>query len=173
MKPRNQRIAWICAGLAILGIAVGLVLKAFNSNLVFFYTPSQVANREAPQGKPFRLGGLVTAGSVQRDPNGLTVRFTVTDTAKTVPVVYSGILPDLFKEGKGVVTQGRVGADGVFTASEVLAKHDENYMPPEAAEALKKAGHPVEGKMFAGEKPVVTQTPNPQPPAPATTGAKP
>lgn len=161
MKPRHKRIAWICAGLAILGIAVGLVLKAFNSNLVFFYTPSQVANREAPQGKSFRLGGLVTAGSVQRDPNGLTVRFTVTDTAKTVPVVYTGILPDLFKEGKGVVTQGRVGADGVFTASEVLAKHDENYMPPEAAEALKKAGHPIEGKMFAGEKAVVTQPAQP------------
>jgi cytochrome c-type biogenesis protein CcmE len=163
MKPRHQRFIWIIAGLAVLGVAVGLVLKAFNSNLVFFYTPSQVANKEAPQGKPFRLGGLVTAGSVQRDPNGLTVRFTVTDTAKTVPVSYTGILPDLFKEGKGVVAQGRVGADGVFTASEVLAKHDENYMPPEAAEALKKAGHPVEGKMFAGQKPVVTQQPAPAP----------
>lgn len=176
MKPRHKRFAWIVAGLAVLGIAVGLVLKAFNSNLVFFYTPTQVANKEAPQGKPFRLGGLVTAGSVQRDPNGLTVRFSVTDTAKTVPVSYTGILPDLFKEGKGVVAQGRVDADGVFTASEVLAKHDENYMPPEAAEALKKAGHPIEGKMFAGEKPVVTQQPlPPSPPSPATApaGAKP
>ncbi|MDX2217881.1 MAG: cytochrome c maturation protein CcmE [Burkholderiales bacterium] len=161
MKPRQKRFAWIVAGLAVLGVAVGLVLKAFNSNLVFFYTPTQVANNEAPQGKPFRLGGLVTAGSVQRDPNGLTVRFSVTDTAKTVPVSYTGILPDLFKEGKGVVAQGRVSADGVFTASEVLAKHDENYMPPEAAEALKKAGHPIEGKVFAGQKPVVTQAPAP------------
>lgn len=161
MKPRHQRLIWIVAGLTVLGVAVALVLKAFNSNLVFFYTPTQVANQEAPLGKPFRLGGLVTAGSVQRDPNGLTVRFSVTDTAKTVPVSYTGILPDLFKEGKGVVAQGRVGADGVFTASEVLAKHDENYMPPEAAEALKKAGHPIEGKMFAGQKPVVTQQPAP------------
>lgn len=164
MKPRYKRFAWIVAGLAVLGVAVGLVLKAFNSNLVFFYTPTQVANKEAPQGKPFRLGGLVTAGSVQRDPNGLTVRFTVTDTAKSVPVSYTGILPDLFKEGKGVVAQGRVGPDGVFTASEVLAKHDENYMPPEAAEALQKAGHPIEGKMFAGQKPVVTQPPAATPP---------
>ena len=155
---------WIAAGLAVVGVAVGLVLKAFNSNLVFFYTPTQVANKEAPQGKPFRLGGLVTAGSVQRDPNGLTVRFAVTDTAKTVAVSYTGILPDLFKEGKGVVAQGSVGADGVFTASEVLAKHDENYMPPEAAEALKQAGHPIEGKMFAGQKPVVTQPAQSSPP---------
>lgn len=159
MKPRHQRFAWIAAGLVIIGVAVGLVLKAFNSNLVFFYTPTQVAAKEAPQGKAFRLGGLVTAGSVQRDPNGLTVRFTVTDTAKSVPVVFTGILPDLFKEGKGVVAQGQVGADGVFAASEVLAKHDENYMPPEAAEALKKAGHPIKGEVFAGQKPMTTQAP--------------
>ncbi|MBL8517058.1 MAG: cytochrome c maturation protein CcmE [Betaproteobacteria bacterium] len=176
MKPRHKRFVWIAAGLAVLGVAVGLVLKAFNSNLVFFYTPTQVANKEVPQGKPFRLGGLVTAGSVQRDSNGLTVRFSVTDTAKSVPVSYTGILPDLFKEGKGVVAQGRVGADGVFTASEVLAKHDENYMAPEAAEALRKAGHPIKGEMFAGEKPVVTQQPSassPPSPAPAPAGAKP
>jgi cytochrome c-type biogenesis protein CcmE len=157
MKSRHKRIAWIVLGLAIIGIAVGLVLKAFQSNLVFFFTPTQVAANEAPQGKPFRIGGLVTAGSVIRDKDGLTVRFDVTDTAKTIPVAFTGILPDLFKEGKGVVAQGKIGTDGVFRATEVLAKHDENYMPPEAAEALKKAGHAIDGKMFAGQKNVVTQ----------------
>ena len=157
MKSRHKRIAWIALGLAIVGIAVGLVLKAFQSNLVFFFTPTQVAANEAPQGKPFRIGGLVTAGSVIRDKDGLTVRFDVTDTAKTIPVAFTGILPDLFKEGKGVVAQGKIGPDGVFRATEVLAKHDENYMPPEAAEALKKAGSPIDGKMFAGQKSVVTQ----------------
>ncbi len=157
MKPRHKRIAWIVLGLAIIGIAVSLVLKAFQSNLVFFFTPTQVAANEAPQGKPFRIGGLVTEGSVIRDKDGLTVKFDVTDTAKTIPVAYIGILPDLFKEGKGVVAQGKLGSDGVFRATEVLAKHDENYMPPEAAEALKKAGHPIDGKMFAGQKSVVTQ----------------
>jgi cytochrome c-type biogenesis protein CcmE len=157
MKSRHKRIAWIVLGLAIIGIAVGLVLKAFQSNLVFFFTPTQVAANEAPQGKPFRIGGLVTAGSVIRDKDGLTVRFDVTDTAKTIPVAFTGILPDLFKEGKGVVAQGKIGPDGVFRATEVLAKHDENYMPPEAAEALKKAGSPIDGKMFAGQKSVVTQ----------------
>jgi len=161
MKPRNKRFAWIAAGLVVIAVAVGLVLKAFNSNLVFFYTPTQVDAKEAPQGKPFRLGGLVTAGSLARDPNGLTVKFSLTDTAKTVPVVYSGILPDLFKEGKGAVVQGRVGPDGVFQASEVLAKHDENYQAPEVAEALKKAGHPIKGEIFAGQKEVVTQQPSP------------
>lgn len=157
MKSRHKRIAWIALGLAIIGIAVGLVLKAFQSNLVFFFTPTQVAANEAPQGKPFRIGGLVTEGSVIRGKDGLTVKFDVTDTAKTIPVAYTGILPDLFKEGKGVVAQGKLGPDGVFRATEVLAKHDENYMPPEAAEALKKAGYPIEGKMFAGQKSVVTQ----------------
>ena len=163
MKPRHKRFGWIALGLAIIGIAVTLVLKAFESNLVFFFTPSQVAANEAPQGKPFRMGGLVTVGSVARNDgksgDGLTVKFAVTDTAKTIPVVFTGILPDLFKEGKGVVTQGRLGPDGVFRATEVLAKHDENYMPPEAAEALMKAGAPIEGKMFAGQKNVVTQMP--------------
>ncbi|MEO8005275.1 MAG: cytochrome c maturation protein CcmE, partial [Betaproteobacteria bacterium] len=107
--------------------------------LVFFFTPTQVAAHEAPQGRNFRIGGLVEKGSVQRQANGVTVRFVVTDTAKNVTVAYTGILPDLFKEGKGVVAQGKLGADGVFTASEVLAKHDENYMPPEAADALERA----------------------------------
>jgi cytochrome c-type biogenesis protein CcmE len=139
MKPRHKRIALILAGLAILGIAATLVLSTFRSNLVFFFTPTQVAAHEAPQGRSFRIGGLVEKGSVKRQPDGVTVRFVVTDTAKSVPVMFTGILPDLFKEGKGVVAQGKLGADGVFAASEVLAKHDENYMPPEAADAVERA----------------------------------
>ena len=152
MKPRTRRALWIVGGVAALGVAVALVLNAFQSNLVFFYTPTEVAERKAPQDRLFRLGGLVEAGSVARDKDGLTVRFRVTDTAQTIPVVYTGILPDLFREGKGVVAQGRVAADGTFQAREVLAKHDENYMPPEAAEALKKAGHPLDKTSFAGQK---------------------
>jgi cytochrome c-type biogenesis protein CcmE len=139
MKPRYKRLGWILGGLAVLGIAAALVLNAFRSNLVFFYTPTQIAAKEAPQGHPFRVGGLVEAGSLAREPNSLTVRFRVTDTAQTISVTYTGLLPDLFKEGKGVVAQGTLGPDGVFHASEVLAKHDENYMPPEAADAVKKA----------------------------------
>jgi len=139
MKPRQKRLALIVGGLAVLGIASALVLSAFRENLVFFYSPSQVANHEAPQGKAFRIGGLVEAGSVKRMSDGVTVAFNVTDTAKVVPVTYKGILPDLFKEGKGVVAQGRLGPDGVFSAHEVLAKHDENYMPPEASHALEQA----------------------------------
>ena len=152
MKPRTRRAVWIVAGVALLGVAVALVLNAFQSNLVFFFTPSQVAAHEAPRDRSFRIGGLVEAGSVDRDKDALTVRFRVTDTAKTIPVVFTGILPDLFKEGKGVVAQGKLGHDGVFRASEVLAKHDENYMPPEAAEALKRAGHPIDKGAFAGQK---------------------
>lgn len=139
MKPRHKRIAIIAAGLAALGIAAALVLNAFQSNLVFFFSPSQVAANEAPQGKTFRIGGMVEAGSLKRGGDGLTVSFRVTDTAKTIPVVYTGILPDLFKEGKGVVAQGRLGPDGVFVSTEVLAKHDENYMPPDAAHAIEQA----------------------------------
>lgn len=139
MTPRRKRIAIIAGGLAALAIAAGLILTAFQQNLVFFFTPSQVAAREAPKDRAFRIGGMVEKGSVARQPDGVTVRFTVTDTAKSIPVVYRGALPDLFREGKGVVAQGRIGADGVFHASEVLAKHDENYMPPEAAEAVRKA----------------------------------
>jgi cytochrome c-type biogenesis protein CcmE len=137
MKPRHRRFAWIAAGVALLGVAVALVLNAFQSNLVFFFSPTDVAEQRAPQNRTFRIGGLVEERSVRRD--GLTVRFNVTDTSKTIPVVYTGILPDLFREGKGVVAQGKLGGDGVFTASEVLAKHDENYMPPEAAAAVDKA----------------------------------
>ena len=143
MKARHRRFLWIGAGVVALGVAVALVLNAFQSNLVFFFTPSQVVAHEAPASRPFRIGGLVEQGSLTRDANSLTVHFRVTDTAETIPVTYTGLLPDLFKEGKGVVAQGTLGADGSFHATEVLAKHDENYMPPEAAEALRKAGHPV------------------------------
>lgn len=139
MKRRHKRIALIVAMLAGLAIAMGLVLNAFRSNLVFFFSPSQVAAKEAPGVGTFRIGGLVERGSVKRDSDGLTIHFTVTDTAKNVPVVYKGILPDLFKEGRGCVAQGRIGNDGVFYAEQVLAKHDENYMPPEAGQAIDKA----------------------------------
>ena len=132
-------MAAIGLGVAALGIAAALVLNAFEKNLVFFFTPSQIAANEAPQGKTFRIGGMVETGSVKRQPDGVTVRFIVTDTAQAVPVVYRGALPDLFREGKGVVAQGQLGADGVFRAREVLAKHDENYMPPEAADAVQRA----------------------------------
>ena len=143
---------WIVAGVAAIGVAVALVLNAFRTNLVFFFTPSQVAAHEAPNGRMFRIGGLVETGSVVRGCDALTVSFRVTDMAQTIPVVFTGILPDLFREGKGVVAQGKLGTDGVFHASEVLAKHDENYMPPEAAEALKRAGHPIDKSAFAGQK---------------------
>ena len=137
MKPRHKRFAWIALGVLALGVATALVLTAFNRNLVFFFTPSQVAANEAPVGRTFRIGGMVVPGSVKRQ--GIEIRFAVTDTAKTIPVVYRGQLPDLFREGKGVVAQGNLGADGLFTAREVLAKHDENYMPPDAAHALEQA----------------------------------
>ena len=139
MKPRQKRLAMIAGGLVALGVAAAFVLAAFQENLVFFFTPSQVAAKEVPQGRSFRVGGMVTPGSVKRQADGVTVQFVVTDTAKNVPVVYRGLLPDLFREGKGVVTQGKLGADGIFYASEVLAKHDENYMPPAAADAIKQA----------------------------------
>jgi cytochrome c-type biogenesis protein CcmE len=139
VKARHRRFAWIGAGVAVLGVAVALVLNTFQSNLVFFFTPSQIAANEAPRGRPFRVGGMVEEKSLRRDQDGLTVRFKVTDTAQSIPVVYTGILPDLFKEGKGVVAQGKIEPDGVFRATEVLAKHDENYMPPEAADAINQA----------------------------------
>ena len=139
MTPRQRRFGWIAAGLAVLGVAAALVLNAFQSNLVFFFSPSQVVAHEAPQGRPFRIGGMVVDHSLKRDANTLTVRFEVTDTVHTVPVVYTGLLPDLFKEGKGVVAQGSLGDDGAFRATEVLAKHDENYMPPDAAKAIEEA----------------------------------
>ena len=140
MTPRQKRFAWIASGLAALVLVAGLLLYALNSNIVFFYTPTQVAQGEAPSGRAFRIGGLVEPGSLKRD--GTRVEFVVTDGDHQIAVSYVGTLPDLFREGKGVVAQGRLDDAGHFPASEVLAKHDENYMPPEAAEALHKAGHP-------------------------------
>lgn len=141
MKRRHKRVAFILIGLASLSIAAYLAASAFRNNLIFFFSPTQVAAKEAPVNRTFRVGGLVQEGTLKRDQDGLTVRFTVTDTAASIPVVYKGILPDLFKEGRGCVAQGRVGSDGVFYAESVLAKHDENYMPPEAGEAIDKAKH--------------------------------
>jgi cytochrome c-type biogenesis protein CcmE len=138
MKPRHKRLILIVAGVATLGIAAWLVLSAFQKNLVFFFTPSQIYAGEAPHGRSFRMGGMVEAGSLQRQADGVTVSFIVTDNVQKVRVNYRGSLPDLFKEGKGVVAQGKLGADKLFLADEVLAKHDENYMPPDAAYAMKK-----------------------------------
>jgi cytochrome c-type biogenesis protein CcmE len=149
MTPRRRRLMFVLAALLCAGTAMGLVLNAFRSNLVFFFSPTQVAAKEAPLARSFRLGGLVQQGSVRREGDGMTVRFVVTDTAQSVPVVYRGLLPDLFREGKGVVTRGKLQDDGVFQAAEVLAKHDENYMPPEAADALEKAGHPMGSRAAA------------------------
>jgi cytochrome c-type biogenesis protein CcmE len=137
MKSRHKRLLLIVGGLAALGVASALILSAFRENLVFFFSPSDVVAQKAPRDRTFRIGGLVEEGSVKRE--GVLVNFRVTDTAQTIPVVYQGILPDLFREGKGVVAQGKLGADGVFRASEVLAKHDENYMPPDAAHAVEQA----------------------------------
>ncbi len=148
MTKRQKRLAIVLGGVAALGVAIGLVLYALNSNIVFFFTPTQVAQDQAPQGRSFRIGGLVEPGSLQRE--GTRVSFRVTDNVKAIAVTYTGSLPDLFREGKGVVAQGRIGPDGVFAATEVLAKHDENYMPPEAAEALRQAGHPVDATEPAG-----------------------
>ena len=151
MKPRHKRIALILGGLAILGMVATLVLNAFQSNLVFFFSPTPVAAGEAPKGKNFRIGGMVKEGSLQREADGVTLRFVVTDTDKDMTVAYKGILPDLFREGKGVVAQGRLGEDGVFAASEVLAKHDENYMPPEAAKAVGDAHQRAAANKAASE----------------------
>ena len=148
MKPRHRRFLLIAAAVAVLAVTAAFVLNAFQSNLVFFFTPTQIAQGEAPKGRVFRVGGMVKEGSVKRDQ--VLVEFVVTDTIHDTPVRYSGLLPDLFKEGKGVVAQGQL-KDGVFVAREVLAKHDENYMPPEAAEALKQAGHPMARENFAGQ----------------------
>ena len=138
MTPKRRRLWLLVASLSVLGAAAALILTALNDNLVFFYSPSQVAEKNIAPDRRFRLGGLVEAGSVQK--NGEEVRFTVTDTHKTLPVVYRGLLPDLFREGQGVIAEGALRADGVFVAREVLAKHDENYMPPEVAKAIKDAG---------------------------------
>lgn len=144
MKARHKRLALVIGGVAVLAVAATLVLSAFNENLVFFYSPTDVAEGKAPQGRSFRIGGLVEMGSIQRQADGVTVAFAITDTAKAIPVRYTGILPDLFKEGKGAVAEGKFGNDGVFSAERVLAKHDENYMPPEAQEAVDKANQAAE-----------------------------
>jgi len=139
MKPRQKRFVFIAVGVVAVSMAVGLVLYALRGNVNLYFTPTQVFNNEAPVGRSFRIGGLVEEGSIKREKDGLTVNFVITDTHRSIPVVYKGILPDLFKEGKGVVAQGKVEAGGLMRAEEVLAKHDENYMPPEAADAMKKA----------------------------------
>ena len=150
MTPkRKQRLLFVTLIVIGIGAAVALALSAFQENLLYFYTPSQVANGEAPKGRAFRVGGLVEAGSVTRESDGLTVHFTVTDTAKSIPITYKGILPDLFREGQGIVAMGRLGVNDEFVADEVLAKHDENYMPPEVGDAIKKAGMHVK----PGDKP--------------------
>jgi cytochrome c-type biogenesis protein CcmE len=154
MKSRHKRFALIAVGLVTLAVAAWLVLSAFKKNLVFFFTPTQILAGEAPHGRSFRIGGMVEAGSLKRQADGVTVGFRVTDTAKTINVTYRGILPDLFKEGKGVVAQGKLGADGAFVADEVLAKHDENYMPPDAAYAVKKG---KEANQKAGSADMMTK----------------
>ena len=146
MKPRRKRLLWVLAGVALVGLAVTLVLRALDANVMFFYSPSQIHAGEAPQGAAFRIGGLVEVGSLQRSADGLQVQFMVTDEVQRVPVRYQGLLPDLFREGKGVVASGKLQTNGVFEASEVLAKHDENYMPPEAAKALKDAARTSRGQ---------------------------
>lgn len=146
MKPRRKRLLWVLAGVALVGLAVTLVLRALDANVMFFYSPSQIHAGEAPQGAAFRIGGLVEVGSLQRSADGLQVQFMVTDEVQRVPVRYQGLLPDLFREGKGVVASGKLQTNGVFEASEVLAKHDENYMPPEAAKALEDAARTSKGQ---------------------------
>ncbi len=157
MNAQSKKMALIGAAVAVVGVGAYLAFNAFNENLVFFFSPSQVAAKEAPQGRTFRLGGVVEPGSVKRLADGVTVQFKISDTAQLVPVQYRGILPDLFAEGQGVVALGKLDETGLFTASEVLAKHDENYMPPEAAKALEDAhkkgvekAHKVHGDMPPG-----------------------
>lgn len=142
MKPRRRRMLAVAAVLAGVGLAVGLALQAFQENLLFFYSPTQVLAGEPPEGRQFRIGGLVSPGSLEREPGALEVRFLVTDNQNSLTVSYVGVLPDLFREGQGVVAKGALQADGSFRAAEVLAKHDENYMPPEVADILADQGHP-------------------------------
>jgi len=169
MKARHKRIALIVGGLAALGLIAALVFNALDDNMAFFHTPTDVQEGKAPQNKVFRIGGLVQKGSLTRQPDGVTLTFVVTDTVHDIPVRYKGILPDLFQEGKGVVAQGKLGADGIFTASEVLAKHDENYMPPEAAAALEKAHRAGSGQPDA--RTVIPAAPAAGRPAPTTVPA--
>jgi cytochrome c-type biogenesis protein CcmE len=144
MTPRRQRMITVVLALVGVALAVGLALQAFQENLLFFYSPTQVVAGEAPEGRTFRLGGLVMNDSVRREPGDLEVRFAVTDNQNTLTVLYSGVLPDLFREGQGVIANGVLQSDGSFRAEEVLAKHDENYMPPEVAEMLVEQGRPMD-----------------------------
>ena len=147
MTPRRRRMVAMTSGLVCLVAATALVLSAFEQNMLYFYTPTQIAAGEAPEGRRLRVGGLVEQGSVRRSPGSLEVRFDVTDLEHTITVAYAGVLPDLFREGQGVVAHGSVGADGLFEADEVLARHDENYMPPEVAEMLEERGHPPDASL--------------------------
>jgi len=144
MTPRRKRLVAVLLVLAGVGLAVGLALRAFQENLLYFYSPAQVRAGEPPEGRKFRLGGLVLNGSLRREPGELEVRFDVADNTDMLTVAYAGVLPDLFREGQGVIAIGYLEPDGVFRAEEVLAKHDENYMPPEVADALAQRGHPGE-----------------------------
>lgn len=157
MTKRQKKFMFIVAAVAGLGVAVGLVLYALKDNVSLYFTPTQVFNKQAPEGRSFRIGGLVVDHSLKRENDGLTVHFEVTDTARSMPVTYKGILPDLFKEGKGVVAEGKLEADGVFHADQVLAKHDENYMPPEAKEALAEAQKAKAAKAAANAAPVASK----------------
>jgi len=147
VTPRRRRMVAMTSGLVCLVAATALVLTAFEQNMLYFYTPTQIATGEAPEGRRLRVGGLVERGSVRRTPGSLEVRFDVTDLDRTITVAYAGVLPDLFREGQGVVAHGAVGADGLFQADEVLARHDENYMPPEVAEMLEERGHPPDASL--------------------------
>ena len=151
MKARYKRLGVVAVGMAALGLATVLVLNALDGNLSYFFSPSEVADGKAPANHIFRLGGLVEAGSVKREKGDLTVKFVVTDMAQSVSVAYTGILPDLFAEGQGVIAQGKMGPDNVFVAEEVLAKHDETYMPPEVAAALESAGKKIDGPHPGGK----------------------
>ncbi|HSE79393.1 MAG TPA: cytochrome c maturation protein CcmE [Alphaproteobacteria bacterium] len=141
MTRKRRRLYLLGLMFAALGVATALVLSAFRDSIVFFYSPSEIVEKRIPPDRPMRIGGLVEVGSLQRAQGSLEIRFRVTDLNHAVPVIYAGVLPDLFREGQGVVAQGKLDSEGVFRASEVLAKHDENYMPPEVADALKKSGH--------------------------------
>ena len=147
MTPRRRRMVAMASGLVCLAAATALVLTAFEQNMLYFYTPTQIVSGEAPEGRRLRVGGLVERGSVRRLSGALEVRFDVTDLDRSVTVAYAGVLPDLFREGQGVVAHGRLGADGLFEADEVLARHDENYMPPEVAEMLEEKGHPQDASL--------------------------
>jgi len=153
MTRKRRRLLALALGLGLLGAATAMVLAAFNDNLVFFYGPSDLAAKAIAPGRRIRIGGLVETQSLRREAGGSSVDFRVTDGKTDVVVVYDGALPDLFREGQGVVAEGRLRADGVFVATSVLAKHDEKYMPPEVADALKKAGRWQEGGPLPADSP--------------------